>query len=40
MGTDMEAPGEVRRMLKAWAKRLREGLDEVKERSASVKAAS
>jgi Protein of unknown function (DUF3313) len=32
MGTDMEAPGEVRRMFTSWAKRFREALDEVKER--------
>lgn len=32
MGTDMEAAGEVRRMFSAWAKRLREGLEEARVR--------
>jgi len=32
MGTDMEAPGEVRRMFRAWAKRFREALDEARTR--------
>lgn len=31
MGTDLEAPGEVRRAFGIWAKRLREGLDHAKE---------
>lgn len=31
MGTDLEAPGEVRRMFSSWAKRFREGLDHVRE---------
>ena len=32
MGWDMEAPGEVRRMFRAWAKRFHEALDEVRTR--------
>jgi hypothetical protein len=32
MGMDLEAPGEVRRMFSAWAKRFREALDEVRVR--------
>jgi len=32
MGMDLEAPGEVRRMFGAWAKRFREALDEVRTR--------
>lgn len=31
MGTDLEAPGDVRRAFGIWAKRLREGLDHAKE---------
>jgi hypothetical protein len=32
MGMDLEAPGEVRRMFSAWAKRFREGLEEARTR--------
>jgi hypothetical protein len=32
VGWDMEAPGEVRRMFRAWAKRFREALDEARTR--------
>jgi hypothetical protein len=32
MGMDLEAPGEVRRMFSAWAKRFSEALDEVRTR--------